>query len=136
MRRKTQCNGIACRIAQLLLDLRCMTVSCHAICLDIFIDFTEQVWNFCPSACTGRTGLGINDDAIAVNQSFLYQRINGQDRTGGITAWICHNSGTRYFVTIDLAQSIYCFFDKLWTLVGDTIPLLVYRDIFDSEIRT
>ena len=52
-------------------------VGCHAICLHIFIYFTEQIIDLCSTSCTGSTALCIHNQCIGINQSLFHQRICG-----------------------------------------------------------
>ena len=52
MWRKIDQNLLTACISQLILDLRCMTVSRYTIRLDVLIYFTVKVRNLCPPSCS------------------------------------------------------------------------------------
>ena len=112
-----------------------MSVTCHTVGFHILIHFAEQVWHFGSSACTGSSGLGIHDQGIHIDHTFFYHRVSGQDRAGGITAGISHQSGLlRDLVTVDLAESVYRFLDELRRLMLDAVPFFIGSYILDTVI--
>ena len=121
-------------ITELFLDLRCMSVVCHPICLHILIHFTEQIWKLRPSSCPGGSGFCINDQCIRVDHSLLHKRIGCQNGTGCITSRVGNQSRAFYLITVDLAQPIYCFLDKLWALMLNLVPFFISLHILDTEI--
>ena len=127
-------HRLACRVGQLLLNLRRMTMICHAVGLHILIDLTEQIRQLRTAPCAGGTGLGVDDDGIRVNQAFLQKRVNGQGAAGGITTRVGYQSRLLHSFPVDLAESVDCFRDKLGRRMLNLIPLLIGRHILDSEI--
>ena len=123
-------------ISKLLLDLRCMSVSCHTVWLHILINFTEQIRKLCSSSCSGSTGLGIYDQCAHINDAFFCQWICSQNRAGGIASRISYQSCSFYLISVDLAQSIYRLVDKLRTLMLNAVPFLIDRYIFNTKVRT
>ena len=126
---------ISCGIGQLLLDLRRMAVAGHPVGLDAFIDLAEEVVRLGSPTCPGGSGLGIYDDRIAVNQSFLEKGVNSQDRAGGITAGIGQDPSPLHLLPVDLTQSIDCLRQILGRFMRNLIPLLIDLDILQTKIR-
>ena len=137
MRCKIHGNLFSCRIAELLLNLRCMSVCCHTVCFHALVHFAEQVRCLCPTSRSGSTGFCINNQCIRINQSLFYQRICCQNGTGRITSRICNQTGLGgHLITVNLTESVNGFLNKLWAFMLNLIPFFIGSNIFDSKIRT
>ena len=135
MRRKIHNNRSACRVAELLFNLRCMSVARDTVRLHILIDLTEQIRQLRTAPCAGGTGLRINDKGIRIDQPFLHQRICRQNRTGCVAARIGNQSGIFHFIAVHFAKAVHRLPDKLRALVLNLVPFLIHRNILDTEIR-
>ena len=136
MRRKVQHNRTACRIGQLLLDLRRMAMARNTVCLDIFIHLTVQVCNLCTAPCPGGTALCINNQRIHIDQSLCCQRKDRSNGAGGITARICYQTSLFDRLTVSFTQTVNRFRNKLRRFMFDSIPLFISSNVLDPKIRT
>ena len=112
-----------------------MSVACHSVGFHVLVHFAEQVGHLGASSCTGGTGLGIHDQGVHINHAFLDHGIGRQDRTGSVAAGVGYQSGLlRDLVTIDLAESVYCFLNELRRFVLDAVPFFIGGHILDPVI--
>ena len=107
----------------------------HAVCLDILVHLTEQVWHFGSPPRTGGSGFRVHNQGVHINQPLFDQRIRGQDGTGVIAARICHQPGAlRNLVPIHLAETIHCFRNELGGFMFYAVPFFVYCHILDAVV--
>ena len=123
-------------ISELLLNLRCVSVACDTVRFHILIHFTEKVRYFCTTSCSGCSRFCIHDQGIHINDSFFCQWICGQDGTCCIASRIGYQSCILYIFSVDLTKPVHCFFNILWTLMLDSIPLFICSYIFDTIVCT
>ncbi len=64
-------TGFSCRIAQLFLDLRRVTVAGHAVGLDVLIDLAVEVVHLGSPSGSGGTGFGVDDDGVRIDESLF-----------------------------------------------------------------
>ena len=85
------------------------------------------------SACTGSSGC-IHDQGIHIDHTFFDDRVSGQDRAGGITAGISHQSGFLLMSWLICIVLVYRFLYKLRRLVLDAVPFFIDGNILDAVI--
>ena len=74
-----------------------------------------------PSAA--HAALGIDDDVVALNESSLQQRRQGENRRGRIAAGVGHERGRRDLGSIQLRQTVYDLAQALGVGVLLAVPL-------------
>ena len=108
----------------------------NTVRLDTFVDLTVQIGNLGSTTGAGSAGFRIDDNCIHVDQSLFGKGIDRQNGAGWETARIGDQTRLFDILTVDLTQSVNSFFDKVRTLMVDSVPLLVFVNILDTEIRT
>ncbi len=102
----------AANLTELLLDLRGMTVCGDAVGLHTLVYLTEEVCQLLAAACTTRTGQGIDDNAVGIDDAFLGQGIDTQEGNGGEAARIGNETRIRNLLPVQLRQAVNSFLQE------------------------